>query len=114
MEGLEKDKNWSFESNLSYKNTLINTFEYLGNPTVLSGKGLKDLKILKRAFLLRQQWIGCELRLLHIKQDPFVPRSAVVEKGGSVFRKTMKGPAAFKEPTYFSEEHFLPNLFFST
>lgn len=75
----------------------MNTFEYLGNPTILSGKGLKDLKILKRAFLLRQQWIGCELRLLHIKHDPFVPCSAVVGKGGGVFRKTMKGPSAFKE-----------------
>lgn len=64
----------------------------------MSRKGLKDFKVLKRALLLRQQWFGCELPLLHVKHDLFVPCSTVVEIGGSLFRKPMKG--AVKEHTF--------------
>ena len=71
----------------------MNTFEYLGNPAILSGKGLKDFKILKRAFLLRQQWIGCELCLLHIKHDPFVPCSSV--KRWQCFQEDQEGTFCF-------------------
>lgn len=71
--------------------------ECLGNPNVLNRIGLKELKVLKRAFLLRQQWIERELHLLHIKFNLFVACSTIVGKGGSFSRKIMKGSVVFKE-----------------
>lgn len=59
--------------------------------------GLKELKVLKRAFLLRQQWFERELHLLHVKFNLFVPCSTIVGKGGSFSRKIMKGSVVFKE-----------------
>ena len=70
--------------------------ECLGNLNVLSRIGLKDLKVLKRAFLLRQQWFECELHLLHVKLNCLsLAASAIVGKGGSISRRIMKGLVAF-------------------